>query len=63
MTQMLGRKVARLMYLKCSSCTYVREFYTSKKIECDDAEHKGGERFMEVNLRYAKVGYTQLKKP
>ena len=23
--------LARLMYLKCNSCTYVKEFYTSKK--------------------------------
>ena len=56
-----------LMYLKCNSCTYVKEFYTSKKIECNDSEQKGGGMFMEVNLRavYGKraigVGYTPLK--
>ena len=24
--------LARLMYLKCNSCTYVKEFYTSKNV-------------------------------
>ena len=40
--------LARLMYLKCISCAYIKEFY--KKIERNDSEHKGGGKFMEVNL-------------
>ena len=56
------------MYLKCNSCTYVKEFYTSKTIERNDSEQKGGGKFMEVNLRAVYgmqafgVGYTPLKK-
>ena len=59
--------LARLMYLKCNSCTYIKEFYTSKKIECNDSEQKGGGKFMVVNLcavygmQAIGVGYTPLK--
>ena len=41
--------LARLMYLKCNSCTYVKEFYTSKNVMI--LSKKGGVEFMEVNLR------------
>ena len=56
------------MYLKCNPCTYVNEFYTSKKIERNDSEQKGGGKFMDVNLRAVYgmraigVGYIPLKK-
>ena len=59
--------LARLMYLKCNSCTHVKEFYTSKNVP-NDSEQKGGGKFMEVNLRAVYgmqaigVGYTPLKK-
>ena len=43
--------LVRLMYLKCNSYIFVKEFYTSKKIERNDSEQKGGGKFMEVNLR------------
>ena len=44
---------ARLMYLKCNSCTYVKEFYTSKNVMI--LSKKGGGKFMEVNLRAVMV--------
>ena len=68
MTNAKKKGQARLMYLKCNSCTYVKEFCTSKKIERNDSEQKGGGKFMEVNLRAVYVmraigvGYTPLKK-
>ena len=60
--------LVRLRYLKCNSYTYVKEFYTSKKIEHNYSEQKGGGKFMEVNLHAVYgmqaivVGYTPLTK-
>ena len=42
--------LARLMYLKCNSCTYV--LHIQKR---NDSEQKGGGKFMEVNLRAVVV--------
>ena len=45
------KRPARLMYLKCNSCTYVKEFIQKR----NDSEQKGGGKFMEVNLRAVVV--------
>ena len=58
--------LARLMYLKCNSCTYVKEFHTSKNVMI--LSKKGEEslwRSIFVQWWYASIWgriYTPLKK-
>ena len=55
------------MKLKYSSCPYVNDFYTSKQVERNTEQKKGGGKFMEVNIRAVYgmrsigVGHTPLK--
>lgn len=59
--------LARFLILKCVTCPYEKQFYSSKKVDRPDA-NKGGGNFMEVNvravygMRAVGGGHTPLKK-
>ena len=59
--------LARFLMLKCVTCPYEKQFYSSKKVDRHNA-NKGGGNYMEVNvravygMRAVGGGHTALKK-
>ena len=60
--------LARSLVIKCITCPYEKQFWTSKDVDHTPESNKGGGKFMEVNvravygMRAVGLGHTPLKK-
>ena len=57
--------LARFFQLRCNVCPFVKDFYSSKQVDRHPDNKKGGEKYMEVNLRavYGMCSISVAHKP